>query len=77
MYFCTTTTAMRVLLLLLMWIVSESGSITSSSSSSKRPRLDQLPAANLDADDPLDDDVSSEVIFCFVKYYQNCQASVL
>uniref|UniRef100_A0A8C7UTI9 Uncharacterized protein n=1 Tax=Oncorhynchus mykiss TaxID=8022 RepID=A0A8C7UTI9_ONCMY len=29
---------------------------TSSSSSSKRPRLDQIPAANLDADDPLTDD---------------------
>ena len=25
--------------------------------SSKRPRLDQLPAANLDADDPIDDEV--------------------
>uniref|UniRef100_A0A672PE94 Protein CWC15 homolog n=1 Tax=Sinocyclocheilus grahami TaxID=75366 RepID=A0A672PE94_SINGR len=31
-------------------------SSTSSSSSSKRPRLDQIPAANLDADDPLTDD---------------------
>jgi len=40
-------------------VVSETGGATSSSSSSsKRPRLDQLPAANLDADDPLDDDVS-------------------
>ncbi|XP_036381062.1 protein CWC15 homolog [Megalops cyprinoides] len=29
---------------------------TTSSSSSKRPRLDQIPAANLDADDPLTDD---------------------
>ncbi|KPP57675.1 protein CWC15-like [Scleropages formosus] len=29
---------------------------TSSSSSSKRPRLDQIPAANLDADDPLTDE---------------------
>lgn len=28
-------------------------SSSSSSSSSKRPRLDQIPAANLDADDPL------------------------
>lgn len=28
---------------------------SSSSSSSKRPRLDQIPAANLDADDPLTD----------------------
>lgn len=26
--------------------------------SSKRPRLDQLPAASLDADDPLDDEDS-------------------
>ncbi|XP_028839499.1 protein CWC15 homolog [Denticeps clupeoides] len=34
---------------------------SSSSSSSKRPRLDQIPAANLDADDPLtDDDEDSE-----------------
>ena len=24
---------------------------------SKRPRLEQLPAANLDADDPVDDEV--------------------
>ncbi|XP_051530822.1 protein CWC15 homolog [Myxocyprinus asiaticus] len=31
-------------------------SSSSSSSSSKRPRLDQIPAANLDADDPLTDD---------------------
>lgn len=30
-------------------------SSSSSSSSSKRPRLDQIPAANLDADDPLTD----------------------
>jgi len=43
--------------MMLVWIVLESGS-TTSSSSSKRPRIDQLPAANLDADDPLDDDVS-------------------
>ncbi|KAI4899359.1 hypothetical protein NFI96_032892 [Prochilodus magdalenae] len=32
-----------------------SSSSSSSSSSSKRPRLDQIPAANLDADDPLTD----------------------
>ncbi|KAL8612354.1 complexed with cef1p [Nucella lapillus] len=31
-------------------------SSSSSSSSSKRPRLEQIPAANLDADDPLDDE---------------------
>lgn len=31
-------------------------SSSGSSSSSKRPRLEQIPAANLDADDPLDDD---------------------
>lgn len=31
-------------------------SSSSSSSSSKRPRLDQIPAANLDADDPLTDE---------------------
>uniref|UniRef100_A0A3Q3KFV7 Spliceosome-associated protein CWC15 homolog n=1 Tax=Monopterus albus TaxID=43700 RepID=A0A3Q3KFV7_MONAL len=35
-------------------------SSSSSSSSSKRPRLDQIPAANLDADDPLTDDEDSE-----------------
>jgi hypothetical protein len=28
---------------------------TTSSSVSKKPRLDQIPAANLDADDPLTD----------------------
>ncbi|KAG7516248.1 spliceosome-associated protein CWC15-like [Solea senegalensis] len=33
---------------------------SSSSSSSKRPRLDQIPAANLDADDPLTDDDEDE-----------------
>ena len=33
-------------------------SASSSSSSSKRPRIDQISAANLDADDPADDDVS-------------------
>ncbi|XP_013883427.1 protein CWC15 homolog [Austrofundulus limnaeus] len=33
---------------------------SSSSSSSKRPRLDQIPAANLDADDPLTDDEEEE-----------------
>lgn len=31
-------------------------SSSNSSSSTKRPRLEQIPAANLDADDPLDDD---------------------
>lgn len=31
-----------------------------STSSSKRPRLEQIPAANLDADDPLDDDDEDE-----------------
>ncbi|XP_053703242.1 protein CWC15 homolog [Synchiropus splendidus] len=35
-------------------------SSSSSSSSSKRPRLDQIPAANLDADDPLTDDDDDE-----------------
>lgn len=29
-------------------------------SGSKKPRLDQIPASNLDADDPIDDDVSTE-----------------
>ncbi|XP_043927200.1 spliceosome-associated protein CWC15 homolog [Protopterus annectens] len=33
---------------------------SSSSSSSKRPRLDQIPAANLDADDPLTDEEEEE-----------------
>jgi len=36
---------------------SESGNSSSVSSSSKRPRVEQLPAANLDADDPLDEEV--------------------
>uniref|UniRef100_A0A3Q3KFW3 CWC15 spliceosome associated protein homolog n=1 Tax=Monopterus albus TaxID=43700 RepID=A0A3Q3KFW3_MONAL len=35
-------------------------SSSSSSSSSKRPRLDQIPAANLDADDPLTDEDSDD-----------------
>ena len=35
----------------------ESGNSSSVSSGSKRPRIEQLPAANLDADDPLDDEV--------------------
>ena len=30
-------------------------------SSSKRPRLDQIPAANLDADDPGDDEDDDDV----------------
>ena len=34
--------------------------------SSKRPRLDQLPAANLDADDPIDDDVSKSDLYLTV-----------
>ncbi|XP_023693688.1 protein CWC15 homolog [Paramormyrops kingsleyae] len=34
---------------------------SSSSSSSKRPRLDQIPAANLDADDPLTDDDEEDI----------------
>uniref|UniRef100_H2URU1 CWC15 spliceosome associated protein homolog n=1 Tax=Takifugu rubripes TaxID=31033 RepID=H2URU1_TAKRU len=33
---------------------------SSSSSSSKRPRLDQIPAVNLDADDPLTDEDEDE-----------------
>jgi len=52
--------------MMLMWTVAESGSTaSSSSSSSKRPRIDQLPAANLDADDPLDDDVGLDSVFQF------------
>ncbi|XP_041482980.1 protein CWC15 homolog [Lytechinus variegatus] len=35
---------------------SDRGRESSSSSSTKRPRLEQIPAANLDADDPLDND---------------------
>ena len=57
-----------------MCVVLESGSVTSGSgSSSKRPRIDQLPTANLDADDPLDDDVSLDTILYSVEYYQNCK----
>ena len=37
------------------------------SSSSKRPRLEAIPAANLDADDPIDDDVSIYVSYTFPK----------
>lgn len=36
---------------------------SSSSSSSKRPRLDQIPAANLDADDPLTDVRTKNIFF--------------
>lgn len=36
---------------------------SSSSSSSKRPRLDQIPAANLDADDPLTDVCTKNIFF--------------
>ncbi|XP_072179915.1 spliceosome-associated protein CWC15 homolog [Diadema setosum] len=36
-------------------------SSSSSSSSNKRPRLEQIPAANLDADDPLDDEDEEDV----------------
>lgn len=35
-------------------------SAASSSSSSKRPRLDQVSTANLDADDPIDEDDSDD-----------------
>ncbi|XP_030837997.1 protein CWC15 homolog A [Strongylocentrotus purpuratus] len=35
---------------------SDRGRESSSSSSTKRPRLEQIPAANLDADDPLDNE---------------------
>lgn len=37
------------------YVPEHTTSSSSSSSSSKRPRLDQIPAANLDADDPLTD----------------------
>ncbi|XP_035693358.1 spliceosome-associated protein CWC15 homolog [Branchiostoma floridae] len=36
--------------------VEKRGDRREPSGSSKRPRLDQIPAANLDADDPVDDD---------------------
>lgn len=40
---------------LFLFPLEHTTSSSSSSSSSKRPRLDQIPAANLDADDPLTD----------------------
>jgi protein CWC15 len=39
---------------------ADKASSSTSASNSKRPRIDQLPAANLDADDPLDDDEEDE-----------------
>ena len=36
---------------------------TTSSSGSKKPRLDQIPAANLDADDPLTDEEDEDEDF--------------
>jgi len=56
-------------------IVSESGS-SASSSSSKRPRLDQLPAANLDADDPVDDDVSIDTVFMICRSRGDVQLAI-
>lgn len=42
---------------------------TTSSSVSKKPRLDQIPAANLDADDPLTDVcVFFSIFFPFIPY---------
>lgn len=48
-------------------------SSSSSSSSSKRPRLDQIPAANLDADDPLTDvrACTASLSDCFVVFSHN------
>ncbi len=43
------------LLKVIFFFLLEHTTSSSSSSSSKRPRLDQIPAANLDADDPLTD----------------------
>ena len=40
---------------------------------SKRPRLDQIPAANLDADDPVDDDVS---IYLFIQWNYSSRRSI-
>ena len=51
-------------------------SSSSSSSSSKRPRLEQIPAANLDADDPLDDDDEVSLLLPVVGL-QNSLASPL
>ena len=44
---------------------------SSSSSSSKKPRMDQISAANLDADDPIDDDVRGgcDVWTSFFSFY--------
>lgn len=42
-------------IMLVLFFPEHTTSSSSSSSSSKRPRLDQIPAANLDADDPLTD----------------------
>ena len=48
---------------------------TTSSSVSKKPRLDQIPAANLDADDPLTDVCFVSCfyrhsnLYCFLKYF--------
>lgn len=49
---------------------------TTSSSVSKKPRLDQIPAANLDADDPLTDvcfvssiDLHVIIFLCFLKCF--------
>lgn len=42
---------------------------------SKRPRLDQIPAANLDADDAIDEDVSSMFMFT-VSYYDDTERTL-
>ncbi|CAL1533164.1 unnamed protein product [Lymnaea stagnalis] len=49
-------------------IILDSGS-GSSSSSSKRPRIEQIPAANLDADDPIDEEVSKTF---FIDFLSTC-----
>jgi hypothetical protein len=47
--------------------ILESGS---SSSSSKRQRLEQIPASNLDADDPIDEDLHREILGLYSKFSQ-------
>ena len=42
----------------------------SSSSSSKRQRLEQIPASNLDADDPIDEDLHREILGLYSKFSQ-------
>lgn len=56
-FVCFLCLSIKICLITVILFPSEhtTSSSSSSSSSSKRPRLDQIPAANLDADDPLTD----------------------